>query len=163
MGRTATLLLALALAGCSGPADQARAPQRGLAITGGTLIDGSGTPPLPRAFLVTEADRIVALGPQSLVSLPKGVSIVDARGRFVLPLAPGLLGEEAIAALERRVSAGSSPAQAIAAAVAPEDVPRVGRPANLLILDQDPTVDVAHLRAVHQVVRDGRLEPPTPR
>jgi len=163
MGRTATLLLALALAGCSGPADQARPPQRGLAITGGTLIDGSGAPPLPRTFVVIEADRIVALGPQSLVSLPKGVPIVDARGRFVLPLAPGLVGEEAIATLERQVSAGSSPLQAIAAAVAPEDVPRAGGPADLLILDRDPTVDIAHLRAVHQVVRNGRLEAPPAR
>jgi hypothetical protein len=42
-------------------------------------------------------------------------------------------------------------------------VARAGGPANLLILDRDPTLDVAHLRAVHQVVRDGRLEPPPTR
>ncbi len=150
----------MALVGCSRAAGPARAPQRGLVITGATLIDGSGAPPLPRAFLVIEKDRIAALGPQSEVSVPKGLPIVDARGKFVLPLTSGLLGEEAIAALEQQVSSGTRPLQAIASAVGPENVARAGGPANLLILDQDPTVEIAHLRAVRGVVRDGRLEPP---
>lgn len=56
-----------------------------LAITGGTLIDGSGRDPLLNATLLIEGERIVAAGPAASVAIPKGTRVLDAGGRTVLP------------------------------------------------------------------------------
>jgi len=55
------------------------------AIVGGTLIDGTGSAPLADATVVVQKGRIVATGPRSRVSVPHGVSKIDARGKFILP------------------------------------------------------------------------------
>src|SRR5262245_9598687 len=62
--------------------------QRLLVIANGTLIDGSGRPPVANQALVIERDRIRSVGP-----LPAGldlrddrqVEVIDATGRFVMP------------------------------------------------------------------------------
>jgi imidazolonepropionase-like amidohydrolase len=59
-----------------------------LAIVNGTLIDGSGRPPVANQALVIEGDRIRSVG-----ALPAGidlrddtqVKVIDAAGRFVMP------------------------------------------------------------------------------
>ena len=56
-----------------------------LAITGGTLIDGSGRDPLRNATLLIEGERILAAGPASAVTIPKGAQVLDAAGHTVLP------------------------------------------------------------------------------
>ena len=56
-----------------------------LAITGGTLIDGSGRDPIANATLLIEGERIVAAGPAATVALPKGAQVLDASGHTVLP------------------------------------------------------------------------------
>ena len=56
-----------------------------LAITGGTLIDGSGRDPIRNATLLIEGERIVAAGPAATVALPQGAQVLDASGRTVLP------------------------------------------------------------------------------
>ena len=56
-----------------------------LAITGGTLIDGSGRDPVRNATLLIEGERIVAAGPAATVTLPQGAQVLDASGRTVLP------------------------------------------------------------------------------
>lgn len=56
-----------------------------LVLTGGTLIDGTGKAPVADSVVVIEKDRIVAVGPRSLVSIPKGATVVDARGKYILP------------------------------------------------------------------------------
>ena len=62
-------------------------PQRkgALAITGATLIDGSGKPAIADAVVVIEGDRIIAAGPRSQVTIPKGASMIDARGKTIIP------------------------------------------------------------------------------
>lgn len=62
-------------------------PQRkgALAITGATLIDGTGKPAVADAVVVIEGDRITAAGPRSQVKIPKDASVVDARGKYLLP------------------------------------------------------------------------------
>ena len=55
------------------------------AITGGTLIDGSGGPPVPDAVVVVEGGRIRAAGPRAAVPVPAGAAVIDAAGRFVVP------------------------------------------------------------------------------
>jgi imidazolonepropionase-like amidohydrolase len=55
------------------------------AIMGGTLIDGRGGPPMPDAVIVLRGDRIVSVGPRGRIAIPRGATVIDARGRWVLP------------------------------------------------------------------------------
>lgn len=54
-----------------------------VAITGATLIDGSGRDPQRNTTVLIEGERISAVG--SNVSVPKGAHVLDAAGRTVLP------------------------------------------------------------------------------
>jgi imidazolonepropionase-like amidohydrolase len=56
-----------------------------LVISGATLIDGAGGGPLADAVIVIEGDRITAVGPRDKIKIPKGATVVDARGKFLLP------------------------------------------------------------------------------
>jgi imidazolonepropionase-like amidohydrolase len=56
-----------------------------IAVVGGTLIDGTGSAPLPDAAVVIENGRISAVGPRSTVKIPKDANVVDAHGKFILP------------------------------------------------------------------------------
>jgi imidazolonepropionase-like amidohydrolase len=56
-----------------------------LAVVGGTLIDGTGAAPVADAVVVIHEGRIVAVGARSAVKIPKGASVVDARGKTILP------------------------------------------------------------------------------
>jgi imidazolonepropionase-like amidohydrolase len=56
-----------------------------LAIVGGTLLDGTGAAPVADATVVIRKGRIVATGPRSKVKIPKHASVVDAKGKFILP------------------------------------------------------------------------------
>ena len=55
-----------------------------LAIVGSTLIDGT-SPPIPDAVIVIEAGRISRLGPRATTQVPPGATVIDARGKFVIP------------------------------------------------------------------------------
>jgi imidazolonepropionase-like amidohydrolase len=56
-----------------------------LAITGATLFDGTGSPPLANATVVIESGRFTRVGPAPATPLPEGVQAFDARGRFLIP------------------------------------------------------------------------------
>jgi imidazolonepropionase-like amidohydrolase len=56
-----------------------------LAIIGGTLIDGTGATPIPDAAVVIRKGRVIAAGPRSKVKIPRHASVVDARGKTILP------------------------------------------------------------------------------
>jgi imidazolonepropionase-like amidohydrolase len=51
----------------------------------GTLIDGTGTGPLPDAALVIQGDRIVAVGPRAEISIPHGAQIIELPQVTILP------------------------------------------------------------------------------
>src|SRR5215813_4568402 len=57
----------------------------GLAITGATLIDGNGGPPVSDAVIVIEGDRVTAVGPRGTVTIPRRAKVIDATGKFLLP------------------------------------------------------------------------------
>jgi len=57
----------------------------GFAVVGATVVDGTGGPPLRHAVVVVQGERITAVGPRSHVALPKGLRIIDGRGRWVTP------------------------------------------------------------------------------
>jgi imidazolonepropionase-like amidohydrolase len=55
------------------------------AIVGGRVIDGTGRDPIENAIVVVEEGRIRAVGPEAVVSIPRGAAVLDAAGRTVLP------------------------------------------------------------------------------
>ncbi len=59
--------------------------QAQLVIEGGTLIDGTGAPPLSNAVVLIEGSRISEIGTMGQVVYPSGARIIDARGKFILP------------------------------------------------------------------------------
>ncbi len=79
-------LLALACASLAMPL-HSQAPGA-MAITGGTLIDGNGGPPVSNAVVLIEGDRIRYAGPRAGSNVPAGATVIDAGGRF---LTPGLI------------------------------------------------------------------------
>jgi len=81
-----TLLVLAALAGVLGAAPRG-ALAEGLAIVGATVVDGAAAP-IPDAVVLIDGDRIRAVGSRAQVALPKGITIVDGRGKWV---APGLI------------------------------------------------------------------------
>jgi len=56
-----------------------------VAISGVTVIDGTGRPPLSDAVVIVEGERITAVGPRASVEIPTGEEIIDGNGRFLLP------------------------------------------------------------------------------
>ena len=61
------------------------ATSEGLALVGGTLVDGTGSPALADSAVVIRKGRIVAAGPESQVKIPKHAQVIDARGKTILP------------------------------------------------------------------------------
>lgn len=56
-----------------------------IAITGVTLIDGTGRPPISDALIVVADGRIAAVGPENDTRVPADAQVVDAQGKFVIP------------------------------------------------------------------------------
>ena len=54
-----------------------------LAVTGGTLIDGTGAEPIANAVVLIEDQVITAVGRD--IAIPDDVEVVDADGKFVIP------------------------------------------------------------------------------
>ena len=76
----AAWLLAIALlAGCR------RGASDGVALVGGTLIDGSGGPALPDAAIVVRGGRIESVGTRAGFQLPPRTVEVELRGRWIVP------------------------------------------------------------------------------
>lgn len=58
---------------------------RPLVLLGGTIIDVTGKPPIENSAVVIQGDRIIAAGPRSQVSIPKGALIQDVSGKSLVP------------------------------------------------------------------------------
>ena len=55
------------------------------AITGATLIDGTGHLPIKDAVIVIEGAYIQRVGTGTRTRVPEGARIIDARGKFIIP------------------------------------------------------------------------------
>jgi len=53
------------------------------ALVGGTLIDGNGGPPVADAVVIVQQGRITGAG--AGLKVPKGMTVIDTRGKTVLP------------------------------------------------------------------------------
>lgn len=56
-----------------------------LVIRGGTLIDGTGNPPLENGVIVVEGERIKSIGKDGETAVPKGGLVINAKGKTILP------------------------------------------------------------------------------
>lgn len=59
--------------------------QEPVVVSSATVIDGRGGPPSARTTIVIRRGRISAIGPDSLMHLPSGATVIDAHGRWVIP------------------------------------------------------------------------------
>ena len=55
------------------------------ALTGATVIDGSGAPPQNNVTIVMQGGRIRDMGPASRVTIPPGAEVVKLHGTFIVP------------------------------------------------------------------------------
>ena len=56
-----------------------------LAVVGGTLVDGTGAPPVPDAVVVVRDGRIACAGPRAGCPVPEGARVLDAAGQWLTP------------------------------------------------------------------------------
>src|SRR5689334_11046984 len=63
------------------------------AIVGGTLIDGTGRPPVRNAVVVLEGNQIKAVGTRGQVSYPSSARVLDGTGKTILP---GLIDSQVV-------------------------------------------------------------------
>ena len=84
-----TLLIAafstLILSEAGGSRGTTLGPSGDLAITGGTLVDGTGRAPIENSIVLVRGNRILAAGNRGDILMPKGARIIDITGKFVLP------------------------------------------------------------------------------
>jgi imidazolonepropionase-like amidohydrolase len=55
------------------------------AIAGATLIDATGRQPVADSVVIVRDGRIAAAGSRSAVAIPRGMAVVDAKGKTLLP------------------------------------------------------------------------------
>jgi len=67
------------------PSQSAIAASPVLALISGTLIDGTGRPPIPDAVVIVRGDRIDKVGPRGSVRIPAGATVIDMGGGTILP------------------------------------------------------------------------------
>ena len=77
------IALVLAIEAPAGAQDTQRAPPPDFALVGGTVIDGTGSPPRPKCTVVVRAGRIAAVAPDE--AAPEGVITIDVTGNCILP------------------------------------------------------------------------------
>jgi len=56
-----------------------------IALTGGTIIDGTGRPAIANGVVVVRADRLQCVGTAEQCPVPSGAARVDVTGRFLTP------------------------------------------------------------------------------
>ena len=77
MKRTLLLLASAVLA--------AAASAESIVLSGGTVVDGYGGPPIANGVVVIEGERILAVGGRGQVLVPEGAQIISTEGMTVLP------------------------------------------------------------------------------
>lgn len=151
------LVLLLALAGAT-----PGAAADGFAIVGATVFDGSRSPALLDGVIVVEGSKVRSVGPRSLVALPKGIPYLDGRGFFVVP--GGIREPKVEAALREKVRGGLTFGRALAdvlhAEARPAPTLEPGQPADLVLLEKDPSVSLDNLSSAKRVFVAGREVPP---
>ncbi len=79
--RTRSLILCAAVFAAFADAQN---PKR-IALVGGMLLTGYELPPIHHAAVVIEGNRIVQAGPAAEVKIPPDATIIDTRGKTMMP------------------------------------------------------------------------------
>ncbi len=58
-----------------------------IALTGATIIDGTGAAPIPNGVIVIDGDHIVAVGSAATTHVPRDARRVPLRGKYIIPVA----------------------------------------------------------------------------
>ena len=66
-------------------ASESPRPSRVIAVTGGSIIDVSGKPPIANGTVLIKDGRLEAVGVAGQVVVPPDATVVDAAGKFVIP------------------------------------------------------------------------------
>lgn len=74
-----------AVAGLIGQLLTQQVKEPALAITGGTIIDGTGPPPLQNGVVIVRGKRITYVGPKDKAVIPTDARQVDATGKWIIP------------------------------------------------------------------------------
>src|SRR5829696_3843054 len=85
MRSLATLVLALVAACAPHAANGPTTRSATLAITGVTVIDVGGAPSRAGTTVLVRDGRIQAIGTSDAVAVPRGATVVDGRGKFLIP------------------------------------------------------------------------------
>ncbi|MGA2382900.1 MAG: amidohydrolase family protein [Gemmatimonadales bacterium] len=56
-----------------------------MALTGATLVDGTGAPPVADGAVVVRDGRIACAGPRASCAVPAGTDTMDLHGRWIIP------------------------------------------------------------------------------
>jgi imidazolonepropionase-like amidohydrolase len=56
-----------------------------IVLQGGTIIDGTGAPPISDAVVVIQGNRIQAAGPRGSVRAPANARVISTAGKFIIP------------------------------------------------------------------------------
>ena len=73
------------LISCGFTAGELRRAAPPKAIFGGTLIDGTGRPPIPDALVLVELDKIVIATSSTGLKIPENATRINATGLFIVP------------------------------------------------------------------------------
>lgn len=148
------IISAILLLGCSQEADS---PKK--ALTGGTLIDGTGAAAIPNAVILIDGGQITAAGPESSTAIPDGFQKVNVSGKFILP---GLIDAHVIlksdpAAQKAFLVAGVTSVGADEAAVpgGPHVFPSLGKQAGIadLVIASNGTTPEATLAKIERMAK----------
>jgi imidazolonepropionase-like amidohydrolase len=83
--RAAVLIGSLAALSCSAAEPPPPAAGAHLAITGVTLIDGTGAPPRAGTTILIQDGRIAAVAPDGEARIPVHATLIDGAGKYVIP------------------------------------------------------------------------------
>lgn len=65
--------------------DSISVPEDALVVMNGTVIDGTGRPPITDGMVVVQGDRIAAIGKAKSYRVSEGATVIDAGGGTILP------------------------------------------------------------------------------
>ena len=85
ISRWRTLLPASLALLCTMAGAGAASAQQATALTGGTIIHGTGREPIRDGVIVIDGGRIAAVGPRTSVRVPAGARVIDATGKHIIP------------------------------------------------------------------------------
>lgn len=119
--------MALLLLGVgASPVGARQSGQNSWAVTGATLIDGTGATPVESTVIVGQDDRIVCAGRAAECAVPAGARVLEAAGKWIIP---GLIDTHVH--LGWRADGSSDRAQLIRLAFGTTTVREAGTPGSL--------------------------------